>query len=423
MTQQADSNRATDTSTSRQTPIPIRPQLFFVLAFLSMASPLATDMYLSGLPAMQRDLGTSATNIQFTLSAFMVGMAIGQLCWGPLSDTKGRRRPLTIAVTFFVLTGVAAAVAPNVWVLIALRFVQGFCGSAGLVISRAIARDLATGIQLAKLLSLMGVVMGIAPVAAPVIGGVLIDVVGWRGILWCVAAVSALMAVCAYLLVPETLPRNVRTAGGLRPQLASLRSVLTDIPFVGYMISAVFGFAAVFAYISSSSVVLQEIYQLSSLNYALFFGINALGMVVVGFINSRLVARVTPLRLLTVAQCVMLTGTTTVFVVSLVSEIVPLGALIPLVLFSTAVNPMIMANTNTLALTRHGTNAGMASALLGSVQFMVAALVSPLVTITGQVSVHAMAVVMLVCAVIGIAGGVLYRTRRFEKPLALHNQG
>lgn len=383
-----------------------------------MASPLATDMYLSGLPVMQSDLRTSATAIQLTLSAFMIGMAVGQLCWGPLSDTKGRRWPLRIAVALFVAVGVAAALAPNVVVLIVLRFIQGFCGSAGLVIGRAIARDLASGIQLAKLLSLMGVVMGIAPVAAPVVGGLLIDVIGWRGILWCVAGLSAVMAVCAYALVPETLPSANRTAGGARSLFHSVALVLSDIPFVGYTISAIFGFAAVFAYISSSSVVLQEVYHLDSLPYALFFGLNALGMVTMGFVNARLVSRFAPLRMLTVAQAVLVLGTSSILGISLIFGNIPLGALIPLVLVSTAVNPMIIANTNTLALTRHGANAGMASALLGSLQFTIAALVSPLVTITGHVSVRAMAIVMVACALMSVAGGVLYRTTRFEKTAA-----
>lgn len=407
--------------TPSRAPLTVKPMLFFTLAFLTMASALATDMYLSGFPAMQRDLGTNQVSIQLTLSAFMVGMALGQLFWGPLSDNRGRRGPLRIAMALYIVTGVCAALAPNVWVLIALRFLQGFSGSAGLVIARAIARDLAGGIQLAKLLSLMGVVMGIAPIAAPIVGGLLINVIGWRGVLWCVAGIGSVMAICTYAVIPETLATVNRTSGGFRSQLASLRTVVRDVPFLGYAASALFGFAAVFSYISCSSVLLQVTYGLSGVQFAVCFGINALGMVVLGFANSRLVFRFSPRRLLMVAQIVMIVGTGTLVVVSSVVVQVPLVALVPMVFVSTAVNPLIVANTNTLALTRHGKGAGMASALLGCVQFAGAAAVAPLIAAVGAVSVHTMATVMLVCAVLSAAGGVLYRTHdRVDKTALGH---
>ena len=397
---------------------PISRSLFLTLAFLSMASPFATDMYLSGLPAMQRDLNTSATHIQFTLSAFMMGMALGQLFWGPLSDTVGRRRPLLVAVTLFVVTGIAAPLSPNVVVLIGLRFVQGFGGAAGLVIGRAIARDLTSGVQLAKILSLVGVVMGIAPIAAPVLGGVVIQAIGWRGILWIVAGIGMVMAVCAFAFVPETLVVHNRTEGGMRAQFSSLRTVMTDVPFLGYTMSAIFGFGAVFAYISSSSVVLQDIYGLTGLQFSLCFGINAAGMMTAGFINSRLVSRVSPTRMLTIAQIVMVAGTATILVLSIALGQLPVWLLVPLVLVTTAVHPVNMANTNTLALTRHGRGAGMASALLGCLQFTVGALVAPLVTVGGEVSVRTMSIVMLGCAILAASGGVFYRVRRFDRRLS-----
>lgn len=397
--------------------------LFLTIGFLSMASPLATDMYLSGLPVMQRDLGTSATSIQFTLSAFMIGMAFGQLVWGPLSDSAGRRTPLLIGLALFVATGIAAPLSPSVSVLIALRFVQGFGGASGLVIGRAIARDLASGIELARILSMVGVVIGIAPIASPVLGGLLIGVIGWRGILWIVALLGVAMAVCAYFLLPETLPRAARTVGGIRAQASSLRTVITDLPFLGYTISAIFGFGAVFAYISSSSVVLQDIYGLNSVQFALCFGVNAAGMMVAGFVNSRLVSRVPPGRMLGIAQLVMVTGAAVLTVASAVLGRLPLAALVPVVLVTTAVNPLIIANTNTLALTRHGRGAGMASALLGCLQFVVGAAVAPLVTIGGRLDVLTMAVVMLVCALVGASGSILYRVRRFDRRLSPGDAG
>lgn len=388
----------------------VTPMLVVALAILSMVGPISTDMYLSGFPVMQDDLHTSAGTIQLTLSFFMAGMAIGQLVWGPLSDSLGRRLPLVVAVTAFVVASVLAALSTNVWVLIVMRLFQGFTGSAGVVISRAVARDLASGVRLAKLYGMIGIVMGIAPIAAPVAGGLLMGSIGWRGILTCVAGVAVIMALFAYAVVPESLEPSQRVAGGLRAMGRSLVTVVSDVPFLGYTAAAIFAFGTVFAYISSSSVVLQEVYGLTTVQFTLCFALNAAGMMAMGLLNVRLVERVRSQKLLAIALIVLVAGSVVLFVLCHMVARIPLWVLIGLVFVTTTVNPLIMANTSTLGLGRHGHNAGMASALMGALQFAVAGIVSPMVTVTGEVSIQSMASVMAVTSL--LAGGGMLLTRR-----------
>mgnify|MGYP006373375485 FL=1 len=385
------------------------PTLVAALAILAMVGPVATDMYLPGLPAMRDDLLTTPGAVQLTLSLFMLGMATGQLFWGPLSDALGRRGPLVVAASLFVVASGVAAVADSIELLIVMRFVQGFLGTAGIVIGRAVARDLSSGAELAKLFSVIGIVMGIAPIAAPIVGGLLIDSIGWRGVLWVVTAIAAIMAAVAIVLIPESLTSERRVAGSARQFFGTLGGIVRDVPYLGYVGVSIFTFGVVFAYISGSSVVLQEVYGLTSQQFTLVFAINMVGMMGVGILNTRLVGRLGPSRLLTLGLGVLTIGGIALGAIGLLGMVPPLWLLVALVFVTTTTMPMINANASALGLGRHGKGAGMAAALMGSLQYGVAGLVSPMVTITGEASVSSMAIVMLVCALLASASSLLYR--------------
>lgn len=387
----------------------IRPPVLVALAILAMVSPIATDMYLPGFPQIEADLNTSPGTVQLTLSSFMIGMAAGQLFWGPLSDRIGRRGPLIVASLLFVLSSGLAATSTSVWMLLIMRLIQGFTGSAGVVIGRAVARDLATGAELATAFSLMGVVMSLAPVLAPVLGGVLIGTIGWRGVLWAIFGIAVVMALAVIFVVPESRHPQA-SSGGSSGQLArNIRTVLTDVPFLGYTASAIFGFGAVFTFISSSSDIYQVVYGLTSTQYALLFAVNAAGMAIVGLVSSRLISHVSQTLLLRIALSALLLGSAVLALASISGGMVPLWLIVVFVFVATCMSPVLMATTSTLGLLRHGEAAGMAAAVMGALQFVVAGIVSPMVTITGEVSVTSMAVVMLISATLAISAGFLYR--------------
>lgn len=257
------------------------------------------DLYLPALPALSRDLSASTSAAQLTLTACLVGLGAGQLLSGPLSDRFGRRRPLMIGVSIYAVASLLCAFAPNVSALYALRLLQGLAGATGIVIARAVVRDLYDGREAAHFFALLMLVNGSAPVLAPVIGGQLVRFTSWRGLFVVLAGVGVALAL-ATLALPETLPVQRRHAGRLRGVFAARVPVLRDARFLGYALVCGLGFAALFAYIAASPFVLQDIAGLSPQLFSLVFAANAIGIVVVGQVTGRLVHRVPLHRLLVV---------------------------------------------------------------------------------------------------------------------------
>jgi DHA1 family bicyclomycin/chloramphenicol resistance-like MFS transporter len=363
-----------------------------VLALLTAVAPLATDMYLPVLPTVATELGASASAAQLTLTAFLVGLAVGQLVIGPLSDSWGRRRLVLAGTVLLFVACLASAVAPSVAVLVVARFLQGFGGAAGLVLSRAMISDRTAGARTAQLFSLMMAINGIAPVIAPVIGSSLGGVVGWRGIFVVLAGLALLMLVSSLLAVHETLPAPARTSGGVRRTFSDVGALLRRRRYVGYVLAFATSFSMMFAYISGSPFVLQQTLGLSTTQYALAFGTNAAGLVLGNIVSSRLAARVAPRR-----QLVVAVGGLVVLCAALL-VVVLLGAArwpVLVLLFATlATLGFVMGNSAALATGEVRDRAGTGSALLGATQFGLGALVSPLV---GS-SATAMAVTMLTAA-------------------------
>nr|BBH91979.1 Bcr/CflA family drug resistance efflux transporter [Thermogemmatispora argillosa] len=370
--------------------------LIVILGSLSAFGPLSIDMYLPALPLLSQDLGASASEAQLTLSACLVGLALGQILAGPLSDSFGRRRPLLIGLLAYILASLCCAVAPSITLLIGLRLIQGMAGAAGIVIARATVRDKYSGILMARFFSMLMLVSGIAPIAAPLIGGLLLRLTTWRGIFLFLTLLVVLIWLAALLGLPESLPPERRQSGKLETTLGTFRRLLTDRSFLGYALSCGLSAAAMFAYISGSPFVTQDIYGLSPQAFSLVFGTNALGIAIMGQINGRLVGRIAPRKLLAGALTAVAVGSGGLFL-AVISGVGLIGIL-PALFVVVASQGMVFPNAATLALTDHPREAGSAAALVGLLQFVLGAIASPLVGIAGSQTALPMA------SVIGVLG-------------------
>lgn len=387
--------------------------LILVLALLTMVSPLATDMYLPAFPQMATELDTTATGIQLTLTAFLIGLALGQLVIGPLSDGIGRRRPLIAGTLVCFLASVACALAPTVELMIAARFVQGFSGAAGVVLARAVISDTTRGAVAAKLMSLMMIIGGIAPVLAPVAGGAIVLTMGWRGVFWVITIMVALMLLGSIFFVKETLPAERRQAGGLKALLRNGRFVLRNRQYLGYTFTFVFAFGAMFAYISASPFVLQNILGLSTLTYSITFGINALGMVIASAIAMKLAGRVKPRKVLG-SGVIALFLTTAGLLVVILTGVNMVGTLI--LLFAVLASfGFIFGHATALALEQVTAYAGTGSAFLGALQFILGAAVSPLVGLAGEHDARPMGIAMVTFAVLAVVSFFILARRAPDK--------
>jgi MFS transporter, DHA1 family, multidrug resistance protein len=364
------------------------------IAALTAVAPLVTDLYLPGLPALARSLDTSEAMAQLTMSVCLVGLALGQLVAGPLSDRVGRLRPLRWGVLVLVVTSLLCAVATDVRILLALRLLQGLAGAAAMVVARAIVRDVYDGSRAAKVFSDLMLVSGLAPVVGPMVGGQLLTVTDWRGLFVVLGLVSGLLLAACWLVLTETRPAVAREAAPRRPR--ALRALLIDGGFRSFLVlSALFGMV-LFTYISMSSFVLQGDYGIGPVTYAWIFGANAVGMIVGSQVSARFVVRVGAVTMLT-GGVVVLSGGTLLAALALVTEAPLALVLAPLWLVLAGLGASFGNNT-ALALVPHARDAGAAAALLGASQFLLGAAVPPLVSLGGA-SGPAMGLTMAVAGI------------------------
>ncbi|MFF9104612.1 multidrug effflux MFS transporter [Streptomyces rubrogriseus] len=375
-----------------------------ILGSLTATPPLAMDMYLPALPEVTRNLGAPAATVQLTLTACLAGMALGQIVVGPMSDKWGRRRPLLAGLAVYVVATALCAVAPNVELLVAFRLVQGLAGAAGIVIARAVVRDLYDGVAMARFFSTLMLISGVAPVVAPLIGGQILRVTDWRGVFVVLVVVGVVLGVVVWARLPETLPVEERHAGGVGDTLRAMRGLLADRAFTGYMLAGGFAFASLFAYVAASPFVMQEIYGASAQTFSLLFGLNSIGLVVVGQINGKiLVGRVRLDRVLGLGLVVVIAAATVLLLMSLgVFGEVGLGPVAAALFVLMSAMGLSLPNTQALALMRVKKSAGSASALLGTSSFLIGAVASPLVGIAGEDTAVPMAVVQLAAAVVAL---------------------
>ncbi|MFF4225400.1 multidrug effflux MFS transporter [Streptomyces sp. L500] len=375
-----------------------------VLGGLTALPPLSMDMYLPALPEVTSALGSPAATIQLTLTACLMGMALGQLIVGPMSDRWGRRRPLLVGMVVYVLATAACAVAPTTGLLIGCRLAQGLAGAAGIVIARAVVRDLYDGVAMARFFSTLMLISGVAPVVAPLIGGQILRLTDWRGVFVVLTGIGVLLTLVVWRRLDETLPPARRQDGGLGQALRTMRGLLADRVFTGYMLAGGFAFAALFAYISASPFVVQDIYGASPQTFSLLFGLNSIGLVLVGQINGKvLVGRVSLDKTLAVGLAVitLAAGALLLMTSGALGEVglVPVSA--GLFVLMSAMG-LAMPNTNAQALMRSRDAAGSASALLGTSTFLLGAIASPLVGIAGEHTAVPMALVQLGCALAAV---------------------
>jgi DHA1 family bicyclomycin/chloramphenicol resistance-like MFS transporter len=389
-------------------PARVRPTrgLVTILGALSAFGPLSMDMYLPGLPSLTHGLGASASTGQLTLTGCMLGIALGQVVAGPLSDSFGRRRPLLTGLAGYIAASAACALAPSIWTLIGLRLVQGIAGGAGVVIARAIVRDLFSGTTAAKVFALLMMVTGVAPVLAPLVGGQALAVTSWRGIFVLLAAIGVPLLVVTVLWVPETLPPESRHGGGLAATFRTFGRLVTDREFIPYAVSFSLSFGAMFAYIAGSSFVLEDVFGTSPQLFSVVFAINSVGLIAASQLGGHVVGRVGSSYLLRRG----LLGTAVASLATLIVTVTHAGLaplLVCLFLLLSA-NGLVLPNGTATALSSQQRALGSASALLGLGQFGSGAIVAPLVGVAGSHDALPMAVVIGVCGVGAWAVGVLF---------------
>lgn len=358
-------------------------RLLAALALISVIAPLGIDTYLPAFPQMAEDLGVGATTIQVTLTMFMLGMAAGQLVVGPFSDGVGRRRPLIATTVLCLVATLVCAFAPNALVLIVARFVQGFAGGGGAVLARAILADLTTGADTARGMNLLMAMGSIAPILAPTIGGALLLFTDWRGIFVFLAVTVATMVAAAVFEAPESRPESARRAhasgeAGVNQSLVTwTRGKLKDRAFVGYVLAGCLGSAAMFSYISGSSFVYQQHFGLNATQFSLAFGANAIGMTAVSLLAARQAHRWSARSMLIAGLAGLGASSAVVLVLAIVGA--PGFVMVAMMLVALSFMGLVHGNSTALALMRARENAGTASALVGALQFSMAALVSPAV--------------------------------------------
>ena len=388
-------------------------QLVLVLGSLIALGPLTIDMYLPALPTMAAEFRASDAAAQFTLTGIMLGLAVGQLVIGPISDAVGRRLPLLVGVVAHGLMSVLCALAPNIATLSVVRVLQGFAGAAISVVAMAVVRDLFSGRRAATLLSHLMLVLGVAPILAPTVGGYLLKITDWRGIFVALGLAAAALVAVAWFGLRETLPVSRRLPARLGATGRTYVSILGDRTFVGLVLVAGLVMAALFSYVAGSPFVLQQLYGLDPQQFGLVFGLNAAGLIAASQTNPWLLRRYSPQQVLSTAVAVGMLSTLTLVVMAALAA--PLWAVLVPLFVTVAVCGFSFPNAPALALSRHGEAAGTAAALLGSAQFGIAAAVAPLVGALGTESAVPMAGVML-AAIWLAAASLLVLVRPWKLP-------
>ncbi|HDS1736751.1 multidrug effflux MFS transporter [Pseudomonas sp. BP8] len=381
-----------------------------ILGALSAFGPLAIDFYLPAFPAMAQAFLTDEQHVQTTLAAYFLGLSLGQLAYGPVADRFGRRIPLLFGVTLFTLASLACAYAPNLDTLIVARFVQALGGCAGMVLSRAIVSDKCDPVASAKVFSQLMLVMGLAPILAPMLGGVLVNVAGWQSIFLVLSLFSAGCLLAVSLGLPESMPADMPRqplAGAFRQYLRLFK----DRVFIGHALTGGTAIAGMFAYIAGSPFVFIKLYGVPAEHYGWLFGTNAAGFILVAQVNARLLSKRGPAFLLSRAVWLYLASALVLLGVAALRPAQLWPLLVPLFVCIASLG-CIIPNASACAMSGQGARAGSASALMGCLQFSVAAGAAGLVSLLHDGSAVPMALVISLCG--GLVVSVAMLTRRLQ---------
>ncbi|HWU45359.1 MAG TPA: multidrug effflux MFS transporter [Humibacter sp.] len=377
-----------------------RLSYILVLGALTALGPFTIDTYLPAMPRLESDFDVPTTVIQLTLTATTIGFGFGQLIVGPWSDKVGRRLPLLLATTVHIIACVAAALAPNVELLGAARALQGIGAAAGGVVAMAMVRDLFGGRPLVRMLSRLALVNGLAPVLAPVLGSQLLLLMPWRGIFWVLAVYGAFVLGCVALWIVETLPKARRRDAGHSTMRQRYRALFTDRVYVGVIVVGAMNFSGLFAYLSASSFVFQQVYHFDPQQFGILFAVNSVGIIIGVQTSARITKYVGPQWILAVSTAVMLASAAAIVILT-EAGVGMWGVVIPLWVFICGAGfgfPCVQV----LALNGHAHEAGTAASLMGALNFGLAGLLSPIVGLLGVASAAPMGIVMVGCSVVSV---------------------
>lgn len=398
----------------------IPASLIMLLGALTAIGPFTIDLYLAAFPQITSDLATDPAAVQLTITATLAGLALGQLVIGSVSDALGRRRPLLVALSVYVVASAGIVFAGSVEMLTGLRFVQGFTAAAGMVLSTAIIRDRFEGVRVGKALARMMLVVGVAPAIAPVIGAQFLAWGSWRMMFAALAVVGAILLVLAIVFLRESLPVGRRRAGGLGAAARSYGSLLRDPVFVGLAFVGGFSLAGIFTYVSSATFVFQEGFGLSTGQFAAIFASGAVAITAGTQINGALIGRVRPEQILLVGVGVSVVTASALLTVSVLGlGVLPIAALLVLTLLTAGI---LLPAVPVIALAHNAHRAGSAAALLGAIQFAVGAFIAPISGLFDASSPVPMAAVILGAALITLSLVLLLRRPLAARPVALADE-
>ena len=373
-------------------------RLAVFLGALTAMGPLAIDMYLPALPTIAREFHTDEAAVQLSLAVYFLGIALGQAFYGPLSDAVGRKPALYFGLFIFVASSIGCAWAESVRALVAFRFLQALGGCAPLVVPRAVVRDYFDQVGSIRMLSMLMLVMGLAPILAPFIGGQLLVNFGWRSVFWVLAIYAVVWLILVAVFLPESLPASRRRPQPIGAVLAIYTRLARDRTFIGYVLTGALLFAGLLAYIAASPFVFIELFHVSPERYGVFFGVNACGIIAASQVNRWLATRVEARRIVGVTLSVAMVASLVLLFDAYSGLGGFAGILVPLFCYITCYG-FVLPNTTALAMAGHGQVAGSASALLGTIQFVLGATAGALVGALANGTAIPLAAVMAACGV------------------------
>lgn len=376
-----------------------------MLGLLTAFGPLTIDMYLPAFPAIAKDFNAPVAAVQYTLASFNIGIALGQLIYGPLADQLGRKPNLLIGLAIYVLASIGCMLTNSVESMVALRFLQAIGGCTGMVITRAIVRDKYHGNQSAKVFSTLMLIMGVAPILAPTVGSLVLEAFSWEYIFGLLAAIGLVTLLYIFFSLPETLPPGKRNPMALRNSFRTYASLLRDRQYVGFSLTAGFIQSGMFAYITGSAFVFTQLFHLSSQQYSALFGMNAIGIIGAAQLNHKLLLHFSFRQVLQVITYVYLAAAASLLLLTYTGWFGIYGFVVPLFITLSTVG-LAMPNATAGALEKHAAHAGSASALLGTIQFSCGALAAAAVSFLANQTAFPMAAVIAGCSLLAF---VLFR--------------
>ena len=388
--------------------------MVIILGLLTAFGPLSMDMYLPSLPTVADDFGSTASLVQLSITSCLIGLALGQLVFGPLSDIVGRKKPLIITVTIYTIVSLLCYFSPSIWLFIILRFIQGTAAASGIVIARAASRDMYSGKELTKFMALLALVNGAAPILAPLFGGVILNWFTWRTIFVFLAMIGLVMLISVSFTLPETLPHEHRKQGDLIETLKTFGLLLKDKVFMGIALSQAFVVMSMFAYIAGSPFVLQNIYGVSPQQFSVIFAVNGLGIIIAAQLTGKLSSTIEEIDLLKAGVIMSFIGSLLLIVVVMFS--LPIWSILPALFLVVSSAGVVNTTSFSLGMQRQGEVAGSASAFLGILPFGGGALVSPFVGIMGESTMIPLGIVILICSTMAL---IIYTLLLKHNPISV----